>query len=112
MTDGAWAYDLTSTYEAGNTTAYQAAAERLRIMVLAGPYGSEAICNRVTRTVEIGAENDPESGNGQGSDESEQSDSPGSTDDDSNGSGATMYLPHISGLAISVVVCGLAAYLM
>jgi hypothetical protein len=66
-------------------------------MVVTGPYGSEAFCNRVSETVEIGAEDNSDGGSGSGQ-----------NDDDE--SGATMFLPHVSGLVVRAVACGLAAY--
>jgi hypothetical protein len=99
VTNGTWAYALTNPYEAGNTTAFQAASERLRIMVLTGPYGSDAFCNRVSQTVEIGAEGDSDSEDGSGS-----------GDDGDDESGATMFLPQVGGLVLCAVACGWAAY--
>lgn len=104
MSDDAWAYALTSPYEAGNETAFQGASEQLRIMVLSGPYGSKAICNRVAQTVEIGApEGDEDGGEGQqggGSDE----------DDEGDESGAMMYSPYSDRLAVGAVACALVAH--
>jgi hypothetical protein len=97
VTNGTWAYALTSPYEAGNTTAFQAASESLRIMVLSGPYGSEAFCNRVSQTVEIGAEDSSE-------------DESGSEGGGGDQSGATAFLPQIGGLVVGAVVGSLAAY--
>jgi hypothetical protein len=66
-------------------------------MVVTGPYGSEAFCNRVSETVEIGAEDNSDGG----------SDSGENGDDES---GAAMFSPHVRGLMVSAVACGFAAY--
>jgi hypothetical protein len=113
VSNGAWAYALTAPYEGSNATAFQAASERLRIMLLTGPEGSDLFCNRVARTVEIGAEDDSDSENGQSSESggtSAQGDGSDSGDDESKESAATTDLPHFGGLGTSAVLCGLAAY--
>lgn len=104
MSDDAWAYALTSPYEAGNETAFQGASEQLRIMVLSGPYGSKAICNRVSQTVEIGAS--------EGDEDGEEAQQGGSSDGDDEGdeSGAMMHLPHSDRLVVGVVACALMAH--
>jgi hypothetical protein len=97
--DEAWGYAITSPYEGGNETAFQVEAERLRIMLFSGREGSELVCNRVAQTVEIGAEEESEEGNGQGD-----------GDESSDESGASSYSSHVGGLAISGLVCCMAAY--
>jgi hypothetical protein len=82
-------------------------------MLLTGPEGSDLFCNRVARTVAIGAEDDSGSEDGQGSESggtSGQGDGSDSGGDESKESAATTYLPHFGGLGISAVLCGLTAY--
>lgn len=120
VTHGAWAYALTRAYEGSNETAFQAAAEQLRIMVLSGPEGSKAICNRVARTVEIGAEGESMNGDDQGNGDEQGSESDGEGDsansstgggDENAESGASStYMLHSVGIAVSVVVCSLATH--
>ena len=86
-------------------------------MVLTGPYGSKAICNRVARTVEIGAEDEANSGDDQGNGdeqggesggESEAADSPSDSGGESDESGALKYVPQVAVLAVSAAACSLA----
>jgi hypothetical protein len=62
VSDRAWTYALTAPYEGSNATAFQTASERLRIMLLTEPEGSDLFCNRVARAVEIGAKDDSDQG--------------------------------------------------
>lgn len=108
---------LTSTHEAANTTAFQVAAERLRIMVLTGQEGSAAFCNHVARTVELGAEDesvdgdDSDDGDGQGN-EFDGGDEQGVESDDNQDdeSGANSPSPHLGVLAAGAVACGLVEF--
>jgi hypothetical protein len=68
-------------------------------MVFSGRDGSELVCNRVAKTVEIGAEAAEE--------ESEGGSEDGQGDDESGASG---YSSHNGGLAISVAVSCIGAY--
>lgn len=89
-------------------------------MVLTGPYGSKAICNRVARTVEIGAEDESNSGDEQGNGdeqgggsggESEAADSSsGGGEEDAESGALSTYALHSVEMAVSVVICGLATY--
>jgi hypothetical protein len=102
VTDGAWGYALTSPYEAGDETAFQAASEQLRIMVFSGSEGNEVVCNRVAQTAEIGAGEDDENEQGSGSS--------GGSEAGGDESGASSYSSHVGVLAVGVVVSCLAAY--
>lgn len=81
-------------------------------MILTGPEGSEAVCNRVAMTVDVGDEDDPDSEvgqgngtNGEGNPENSSSGGEGGSDE----SGAVLLVPCGLGLAASAVACVLAA---
>lgn len=81
-------------------------------MILTGPEGSEAVCNRVATTVEMGSEDESDSGNGQESGingESTPENSSSGGEGGSDASGAILVVPHGLGLAASAVAGVLAA---
>jgi hypothetical protein len=73
--------------------------------VLTGPEGSEAFCNRVAPSVEIGAQDNWVSDDGQGSEQGGEGSGGHSNDE----SAATTSVPHVTGLTVSAVACGFAA---
>lgn len=88
--------------------------------MLSEPEGSDAFCNRVARTVEIGAEEESDSGSGGDSgsgdgqgDGSESGSGGGDSESDieDDESAAALFTPHVGGLAFAAA-CVLAAYVL
>lgn len=82
-------------------------------MILTGPEGNEAACNRVARAIEIGAEDGSDSGSGQGGGTDSQNEAEDASSGGSTGSGessAMAYVPPTARLLVSAMSCGLIAY--
>lgn len=105
-----YAWNLSNAYKAGNTTAYQYAKDRLRLIGLTGPGGKGVYCNRVAAA---DASNDSKNGATVSSSDNGSNDSDGDGNDDSDSDGSNTSLAgrasSSSLLAIGVAVFSLSA---